>query len=88
MCTGCDLCLPPCPVDCIDMVEVPVDATETPSLKPLVTGVETRIKCGDCEPVCPQTSRRKICFGSALRRARKIFGLTTALSVDLRQSLP
>ena len=55
MCTGCDLCLPPCPVDCIDMVEVPVDATETPSLKPLVTGVEGPcIKCGDCEPVCPQ----------------------------------
>ena len=22
-CTGCDLCLPPCPVDCIDMVEIP-----------------------------------------------------------------
>jgi len=21
-CTGCDLCLPPCPVDCIDMLEV------------------------------------------------------------------
>ena len=21
-CTGCDLCLPPCPVDCIDMVEL------------------------------------------------------------------
>ncbi|MCL4135773.1 UNVERIFIED_CONTAM: hypothetical protein GTU68_057664 [Idotea baltica] len=23
-CTGCDLCLPPCPVDCIDMVEIPM----------------------------------------------------------------
>jgi len=22
-CTGCELCLPPCPVDCIDMVEIP-----------------------------------------------------------------
>jgi len=21
-CTGCDLCLPPCPVDCIDVIEV------------------------------------------------------------------
>jgi electron transport complex protein RnfB len=21
-CTGCDLCVPPCPVDCIDMVEL------------------------------------------------------------------
>ncbi|WP_231878880.1 4Fe-4S binding protein, partial [Oleiphilus sp. HI0125] len=21
-CTGCDLCIEPCPVDCIDMVEV------------------------------------------------------------------
>lgn len=20
-CTGCELCVPPCPVDCIDMVE-------------------------------------------------------------------
>jgi electron transport complex protein RnfB len=24
-CTGCDLCLPPCPVDCIDIVEVKTD---------------------------------------------------------------
>jgi electron transport complex protein RnfB len=22
-CTGCELCLPPCPVDCIEMVEIP-----------------------------------------------------------------
>jgi electron transport complex protein RnfB len=22
-CTGCELCLPPCPVDCIDMIPVP-----------------------------------------------------------------
>src|SRR5699024_5068239 len=30
LCTGCELCLPPCPVDCIDLVEVPRDpATET-----------------------------------------------------------
>jgi len=21
-CTGCDLCVPPCPVDCIDIVEL------------------------------------------------------------------
>jgi electron transport complex protein RnfB len=24
-CTGCDLCRPPCPVDCIDMVPVQQD---------------------------------------------------------------
>jgi electron transport complex protein RnfB len=23
-CTGCELCLEPCPVDCIDMIEEPV----------------------------------------------------------------
>jgi electron transport complex protein RnfB len=23
LCTGCDLCLPPCPVDCIDMIPAP-----------------------------------------------------------------
>ena len=22
-CTGCDLCVEPCPVDCIDMIELP-----------------------------------------------------------------
>jgi electron transport complex protein RnfB len=22
-CTGCKLCLPPCPVDCIDMLPIP-----------------------------------------------------------------
>ncbi len=21
LCTGCELCIPPCPVDCIDLVE-------------------------------------------------------------------
>ncbi|MGV8448973.1 hypothetical protein ACV34J_32560, partial [Pseudomonas aeruginosa] len=24
-CTGCDLCLEPCPVDCIEMREIPDD---------------------------------------------------------------
>ena len=23
LCTGCELCLPPCPVDCIDLVALP-----------------------------------------------------------------
>ena len=54
-CTGCDLCLPPCPVDCIDMVEVDEPVTDLPKLKPLVVGPEAPcIRCGDCEPVCPQ----------------------------------
>ena len=26
-CTGCDLCVPPCPVDCIDMLPVRDDIT-------------------------------------------------------------
>jgi len=29
-CTGCDLCLPPCPVDCIEMVERPLPAWRRP----------------------------------------------------------
>jgi len=24
-CTGCDLCVDPCPVDCIDMIQIPVN---------------------------------------------------------------
>jgi electron transport complex protein RnfB len=27
LCTGCDLCVPPCPVDCIEMVPVTGDST-------------------------------------------------------------
>jgi Na+-translocating ferredoxin:NAD+ oxidoreductase subunit B len=27
LCTGCDLCVPPCPVDCIDMIDVTGNAT-------------------------------------------------------------
>ena len=36
-CTGCDLCLPVCPVDCIDMVEVqPTLNTFVPDVAELV----------------------------------------------------
>ena len=38
-CTGCDLCLPPCPVDCIEMVEPSpsVDRYRRPApLRPLL----------------------------------------------------
>ena len=27
LCTGCDLCVPPCPVDCIAMIPVTGDKT-------------------------------------------------------------
>jgi electron transport complex protein RnfB len=27
-CTGCELCLPPCPVDCIDMIELQTLASQ------------------------------------------------------------
>ena len=26
-CTGCELCIPPCPVDCIELREVPAGST-------------------------------------------------------------
>jgi electron transport complex protein RnfB len=33
LCTGCELCLPPCPVDCIEMRPLPADfETPAPSL--------------------------------------------------------
>jgi electron transport complex protein RnfB len=35
-CTGCDLCLPVCPVDCIDMVEIkPTFRTYVPDISEL-----------------------------------------------------
>ena len=35
-CTGCDLCLPVCPVDCIDMVEIkPTIRTYVPDISEL-----------------------------------------------------
>jgi electron transport complex protein RnfB len=27
LCTGCELCLPPCPVDCIELIAPPLRAT-------------------------------------------------------------
>ena len=33
-CTGCDLCLPPCPVDCIDIIEVKTDILRWRSPRP------------------------------------------------------
>ena len=30
-CTGCDLCIPPCPVDCITMVLAPDDGRSPPA---------------------------------------------------------
>jgi electron transport complex protein RnfB len=31
-CTGCELCLPPCPVDCIEMRAAPQPAANDPAL--------------------------------------------------------
>ena len=50
-CTGCELCLPPCPVDCIDLVVVDGD---TPPPEPPAAGESACIRCGRCDPVCPE----------------------------------
>jgi electron transport complex protein RnfB len=34
-CTGCELCLPPCPVDCIELKEGPPPAANQPTLNRL-----------------------------------------------------
>jgi Na+-translocating ferredoxin:NAD+ oxidoreductase subunit B len=38
LCTGCDLCLPVCPVDCIEMVEVSGTATGWAAWNPAQAG--------------------------------------------------
>jgi electron transport complex protein RnfB len=38
-CTGCDLCLPPCPVDCIEMIERPAAEGEWTWPEPVAEGV-------------------------------------------------
>jgi Na+-translocating ferredoxin:NAD+ oxidoreductase subunit B len=60
-CTGCELCLPPCPVDCIDLLPVirPVDARPLrilarPRNRAQDAPVWPCIRCGRCEPACPE----------------------------------
>lgn len=60
-CTGCELCLPPCPVDCIDLLPVarPVEARPLRILaRPRQRAQDAPswpcIRCGRCEPVCPE----------------------------------
>ena len=50
-CTGCELCLPPCPVDCIDLIETdsPCDLTLRPESE------EACIFCSDCVTACPKS---------------------------------
>ena len=49
-CTGCELCLPPCPVDCIELRPLEPPAAPLPA-----TDTAACIRCGRCEPVCPET---------------------------------
>lgn len=74
-CTGCELCLPPCPVDCIDLV--PLGKTE-PNVIPLIEQSADCIRCGRCEPVCPE--------GLAVERLWWVSrgdNLTDAIAADL-----
>jgi len=49
-CTGCELCLPPCPVDCIDLIPITVAAPI-----PLPVNAVECIRCNRCESVCPES---------------------------------
>ncbi|MCB1686764.1 MAG: 4Fe-4S dicluster domain-containing protein, partial [Pseudomonadales bacterium] len=48
-CTGCELCIAPCPMDCIELVAVPV-----PPEPALPADNAPCIRCNLCEPVCPE----------------------------------
>jgi electron transport complex protein RnfC len=50
-CTGCELCLPPCPVDCIDLIVIEGDQPP-PAIE--INAEEACIRCGRCDPVCPE----------------------------------
>lgn len=52
-CTGCELCLDPCPVDCISLVPAS-EYAETPSEPASLIVDEPCIRCGRCQPVCPE----------------------------------
>jgi len=48
-CTGCELCIPPCPVDCIEVVP-----GREPEPLVLPAFAEPCIHCGDCAVACPK----------------------------------
>lgn len=63
-CTGCELCLPPCPVDCIDLIPSapavdprPLRILARPRNREPEAPVLACIRCGFCEPVCPEDLR-------------------------------
>ncbi|MGH8596825.1 MAG: 4Fe-4S dicluster domain-containing protein, partial [Gammaproteobacteria bacterium] len=59
LCTGCGLCVPPCPVDCIDLYAASEFVESWPHARSAAAGpildsdAEPCIECGACVPVCP-----------------------------------
>ena len=67
-CTGCELCLPPCPVDCIELLAKPFAAATHPANRRRWPDEPDMacIRCGDCQDVCPVDLRPQemLWFGS------------------------
>lgn len=69
-CIGCELCLPPCPVDCIDMVDPRVPWTSALKRAAGARGKQRRVRL-ERQEVHSRVKDRKSILAAALARKRK-----------------
>jgi electron transport complex protein RnfB len=71
LCIGCDLCLPPCPVDCIDVVpaSAPWTAADARAAKARATARRRRL-ARRAEVPASDAKRRRAILAAALAKKR------------------
>ena len=69
-CTGCKLCLPPCPVDCIDMVPAPTPWTEADARDAKQRAASRKKRISERKPGTMASDRKAVIAAALKRKAR------------------